>query len=79
MGSKISQTISTPHNEFMSAHIVVLRLQSLNPSYTWRFPKIRDTLLGVPIIRTIVYWGLYLGYLNFGKLRPIHEHDSFEP
>ena len=24
--------------------------------------------MGVPIIRTIVYWGLYLGYLNFGKL-----------
>ena len=25
----------------------------------WGFPKIRDTLLGVPIIRTIVFWGLY--------------------
>ena len=23
------------------------------------FPKIRGTKLGVPIIRTIVYWGLY--------------------
>ena len=79
MGSKISQTISTPHNEFMSAHIVVLRLQSLNPSYTSGSPKIRGTFLGVPIIRTIVYWGLYLGYLNFGKLPPIHERDNFEP
>ena len=29
---------------------------------TWRFPKTRGTLLGVPIIRTIVYWGtLILG------------------
>ena len=23
----------------------------------WGFPKIRGTVLGVPIIRTIVYWG----------------------
>ena len=29
----------------------------------WGFPKIRGTILGVPIIRTIVYWGLYLGPL----------------
>ena len=27
----------------------------------WGFPKIRGTLLGVPIIRTIVFWGLYWG------------------
>ena len=25
------------------------------------FPKIRGTFLGVPIIRTIVFWGLYWG------------------
>ena len=31
----------------------------------WRFPS---TFLGAPIIRTIVYWGLYQGTLNFGKL-----------
>ena len=24
----------------------------------WEFPKIRGTLLGVPIIRTIVFWDL---------------------
>ena len=29
----------------------------------WGFPKIRGTLLGVPIIRVIVYWGLYWGPL----------------
>ena len=28
---------------------------------TWGFPKIRGTFLGVPIIRTIVFWGLYSG------------------
>ena len=32
------------------------------------FPKIRDTPFGeVPIIRTIVYWGLYLGPLILGN------------
>ena len=30
---------------------------------TWGFPKIRVPFLGVPIIRTIVYWGLYWGPL----------------
>ena len=25
----------------------------------WRFPKTGGTLLGVPIIRTVVYYGLY--------------------
>ena len=25
----------------------------------WGFPKIRGTLLGIPIVRTIVFWGLY--------------------
>ena len=27
----------------------------------WEFPKLRGTILGVPIIRTIVFWGLYWG------------------
>ena len=31
--------------------------------FIWGFPKIRDTILGAPIIRTIVYWGLYSGSL----------------
>ena len=33
----------------------------------WGFPKIRGTFLGVPIIRNIVYWGLYWGSPIFGK------------
>ena len=32
-----------------------------NLSSYWGFGKIRGTLLGVPIIRTIVFWGLYWG------------------
>ena len=27
----------------------------------WGFPKIRGTFFGVPIIRIIVFWGLYWG------------------
>ena len=33
-----------------------------------RVPKIRGTLLGVPLIRTLVSWGLHLGSPYFGKL-----------
>ena len=33
----------------------------------WEFPKIRGTFLGVPILRIIVYWGLYWGTLILGK------------
>ena len=34
-------------------------LSSRSKLNIWGFPKIRGTFLGVPIIRTIVYWGLY--------------------
>ena len=27
--------------------------------YKWRFPKLRGTFLGAPIVRTVVFWGLY--------------------
>ena len=45
------------------------------------FPKLGIPFLGVPIIRTIIYWGLYLGSPYFGKL-PLVDHclsKSFEP
>ena len=29
--------------------------------FKWGLPKMRGTFLGVPIIRTIVFWGLYWG------------------
>ena len=43
--------------------VLVLMLEGT----TRRFPKIRGTLLGVPIIRTIVFWGLYWGPLILGN------------
>ena len=33
----------------------------------WGFPKIRGTFLGVPIIRIIVFGGLYWGPLIWGN------------
>ena len=33
----------------------------------WEFPKIGGTILGVPIIRTLVFWGLYWGSPILGK------------
>ena len=39
----------------------------LSAKPTWGFPKIRGTILGVPIIRTIVFWGLYWGPLILGN------------
>ena len=32
----------------------------------WGFPKIRGTILGVPMRRTIIFWGPYWGPLNLG-------------
>ena len=33
----------------------------------WGFPKIMGTILGAPILRTIVHWGLYCGPPNLGN------------
>ena len=41
--------------------------QTLNPRPTWQFPEIIGTFLEVPIIRNIVYWGLYWGPLILGN------------
>ena len=42
---------------------------------TWGIPKIRGAILGVPIIRTIVFWGknwgsLILGNYHMGNFPP---------
>ena len=40
------------------------------PGEKWEFPKIRGTLFGVPIVRTliVIFLGLYWGSPYFGKL-----------
>ena len=40
-------------------------IDSLKPK--WEFPKIRGTILGVPVIRTILFLGLYWGPLIMGN------------
>ena len=42
-------------------------LQVVQQSLTWEFPKIRGTFLGLPIMRTIIYLGLYWGPPILGK------------
>ena len=39
----------------------------------WEFPKIRGTILGAPIIRAIIFWGLYWGPLILGNYHVIGE------
>ena len=53
---------------------VASRLQVLKAHFSrdrteniWGFSKIRGTILGVPIIRTIVFWGVYWGPFNLGN------------
>ena len=41
------------------------RSEKLGP--IWGFPKIRGTLLGVTIIRLVVFWGLFWGPLVLGN------------
>ena len=35
-----------------------------NPAAVWRFPTIRGTVFGVPIIRSTIYW-VYIGIPYF--------------
>ena len=44
----------------------------LQPGRKWGFPKIRGTILGVPLIRAIVYWGLYLGPPILGNYQTLN-------
>ena len=56
---------------FVSTHVLVKLMASSGlpqiRTLIWVFPKIRGTILGVPIIRIIVYWGLYWGSLISGN------------
>ena len=43
------------------------RIGALGAALIWEFPEIMGTFVGVPIIRIIVYWGLYWGPLLLGN------------
>ena len=59
--------------DFEQASLLRLRqpLLLVQPCVTkaamWGLPNIRGTILGIPIVRTIVYWGLYWGPLILGN------------
>ena len=61
-GAQLLIPIVTANGEELSAtaalEICVLEV--------WGFPEIRGTILGVPIIRIVVFWGLYWGSLFLG-------------
>ena len=37
----------------------------------WEVPKIRGTILGIPIIKTIVFWGLHWDPPNDGNYQTL--------
>ena len=45
-------------------------------SRIWKFPKIRGTFLGVPIIKTILFGGLYWGPLILGNYHIFFEVEE---
>ena len=49
-------------------------IQGLGFRVVWRFPKIRGTILGVPIIRAVVFWGVNRGVLILGNYHTLDMH-----
>ena len=58
----ISESFSPPFQRARGKE-TALHATETGPDFIWGFPKIRDTILGIPIMRTIVFWGLYWGSL----------------
>ena len=52
-----------------SLHDCAGKQEQLVDRDSWGFPKIRGTLLGVPIKRIVVLWGLHLGPLILGNYK----------
>ena len=51
-------------------------MNNLPKCVIWGFPKIRGTFLGVPIIRIIVYWGVYWGPPILGNYHIDIDHSE---
>ena len=58
VGFRVYQDLS--RQNFCQHHLIVA-------THKWGFPKIKGTFLGVPIMRAIVFWGLYWGPLILGN------------
>ena len=68
---KLLYTLREPHfycsNPMPYAlHLIPCR-QPSNPKKKWWFPKIRGIILRVPIIRIVIFWGLYWSRLILGN------------
>ena len=59
--------LSQPPHTLAATHIKEESHDISSSQATWGFPKIRGTLLGVPVIRTIVSGGLYWVNLILGN------------
>ena len=55
------KTLNPQHAKGLSLNPHDPQPQEFTERSIWDFPKIRGTILGVSIIRTIVFWGLYWG------------------
>ena len=55
------------------AHEWEMVLRASPAEMVWGFSKIRVTILGVPIIRIIVLWGLYWGPPILGNYHVLEE------
>ena len=64
LGSILGPPIS---GDYHFSHFSITRSDPTSAVDSWGFPKIRDTILGAPVIRTIVFWGLYGGPLILGN------------
>ena len=61
--SRIPHAIASPGEDL---HLLQRQVPCIMTTM-WGFPKITGAILGVPIIRAIVYWGLYWGPLILGN------------
>ena len=59
-----------------SALIIRECIQKITPKRG--LPKIRGTFSGVPIIRTVVFWGLNWGPPMLGKYHIVPSHRVFQ-
>ena len=69
LGQEVNRLLETSdrHVQLRASEVIPFKGSSLRFCVIWGFPKIRGTILGFPIIRTIVFWGLYWGPINLGN------------
>ena len=59
--------------------VACIVLEECTQQNMWRFPEIRGTFFGIPIIRTIVFGGLYWGPPILGNYHVNKDHSTLRP